>query len=322
MKLIELLENAPLSLMRPYLKLWNKNSNKELFDRYKEYALDRNIYRLAFPLQITTKKFGSDELDIMNSVLTALYELKPTTAYAIQDLTKLEVISFVSDNMKLYSRIGPNENYEIVENYIQGYVHDGKNLIRIGKILSQAIKFYERLLKLNDDFKNRNLIVELLNQFKKALRDFNSDPIRQANFTRGSYYVIISRHPMDIATASHNRGWTSCLNLTDGEKKWILLGDVKKESIIAYLVLEGDWDIRNPKARMLLPKYVNAEKPDEFLFYAHYDSYGSYSEDFHKFLTDFTNEINSESSDGLYCVDDGYFRDLDLKKQGNKIDVV
>jgi hypothetical protein len=72
------------------------------------------------------------------------------------------------------------------ESYVNGIIefYNDKNQYKIGKILE------------------KNKAIELLQKYK-------SDPNRQLN---SEYVVVISRHPYDLAGASTDRHWTSCIN--------------------------------------------------------------------------------------------------------------
>ena len=70
------------------------------------------------------------------------------------------------------------------QDYIEGYATDGKQKFKIGKLLQDLGEH------------------GLLDEFKK-------DESRQ--FKNKEYVIVISRHPYDIAGASDDRNWNSCL---------------------------------------------------------------------------------------------------------------
>ena len=73
------------------------------------------------------------------------------------------------------------------QDYIEGYATDGKQKFKIGKILQELGE------------------TGLLDEFKK-------DESRQ--FGNKEFVIVISRHPYDIAGASDDRNWNSCLTKT------------------------------------------------------------------------------------------------------------
>lgn len=127
--------------------------------------------------------------------------------------------------------------WEII-NYKDGYAKqiNGKNIIKIGKLL-------KRLFPLDDIL----------------LKEFNNDPIRQTS-KKEDLLVVISRHPYDIAGMSTDRGWTSCMNLVDGCNKNKVKYDVRGGSIIAYLIKKEDKNINKPIARLLMKPYFIIDK--------------------------------------------------------------
>jgi hypothetical protein len=116
----------------------------------------------------------------------------------------------------------------IVDDYIGGYAVDsatGKRRVRIGKIL-----------------KSSDVAQEFANDKRRGAAKQKS----------GALTVVISRHPYDVAGMSTDRGWTSCMNLIDGQNKHYVNKDVKEGSLIAYLVDATDLNIQSPKARILM----------------------------------------------------------------------
>ena len=87
-----------------------------------------------------------------------------------------------------------------------------------------------------------------------------------------SGYIIISRHPYDIAGMSTGRGWRSCMHLEDGQFNEYVPQTIAAGGLIAYLCNEDDKNIKNPKGRVLIkpfaPNYdeMNYEEPNFKLF--------------------------------------------------------
>ena len=56
---------------------------------------------------------------------------------------------------------------------------------------------------------------------------------------------------------SSNRGWTSCMNLYgDNENKHYVNCDIKKGTIIAYLINVNVTNINKPQARILIKSFI------------------------------------------------------------------
>jgi hypothetical protein len=116
--------------------------------------------------------------------------------------------------------------------------------------------------------------------FKKALYEFEKDPQRGA-VNSGQMSIVISQNPHDIATCSHNRGWTSCYDLevdpdvsdlqTENadhplmqsyepiDNSHVLEEEIQRGTIIAYLIRSNDKEIENPLARVLIDRDKNGQ---------------------------------------------------------------
>jgi hypothetical protein len=152
-------------------------------------------------------------------------------------------------------------NYE-VEDFNQNLAVSDKRTTSIVKVLmkdSGLKKSDINVQKLKSDYEKE------LNK-KSTQRD------------KSDYLVVISRHPYDIAGMSTHlygeedeRGWTSCMNLNTGSQKFYIMEDVKKGTIIAYLIKKDDLNINNPVARVLIKPYVS-EDSEEIALFRDYDN--------------------------------------------------
>jgi hypothetical protein len=121
--------------------------------------------------------------------------------------------------------------FEIVD-YAKGIAQkkDTKQNIKIGKVLTK-LKQQELLSK------------------------FNTDKTREG--TKKEYMVVISRHPYDIGGMSTGRGWTSCMNLEDGQYEKYVPLDVATGALIAYVTDKNDPDLKNPTGRVSIKPFVD-----------------------------------------------------------------
>lgn len=135
----------------------------------------------------------------------------------------------------------------------------------------------------------------------KTLQQFANDPARQnaKNAASKNLMMVISRHPYDIAGASYQRGWTSCLDLKKDRNG--LKNEVRNHSMIAYLITEDDKEIQNPIGRVLIKKFVNAEDESKFV-YVEDHAYGTVHVEFLEYLKKFVNWVNGEITPGVYKV--------------------
>jgi DNA-directed RNA polymerase alpha subunit len=114
-------------------------------------------------------------------------------------------------------------------------IDDQNRQIRIAKILGEVNK------KTNNEYweKNRDFLNKQINSLLKEIDDTNN---ADDEITNG--YIIISRHPYDIAGQSTDRRWTSCQNIIknysgdNGEDKYnrYVLSTITMGGLVAYLV--------------------------------------------------------------------------------------
>ncbi len=138
---------------------------------------------------------------------------------------------------------------------------DGR-VIKIGRLLRKLGK--DELLKSYE--KSRSTILKKVDNLK----------------------VVISRHPYDIIGMSTNRGWTTCLNINDpvygGKHLYSLQQQLRRGCLIAYLIREGDEEIKNPISRILIKYDVDHIYPDNHI-------YGTPIKEFEKFVQKWCNSI-------------------------------
>lgn len=131
-----------------------------------------------------------------------------------------------SDTQKEVAHWLEQAGYRMVD-YAGGYATDaaGKQQFKIGKLLK-------------DD--------EVLKE------KFRVDPMRAL----GSLMVVISRNAKDIAEMATGRAWSSCMGSRGCNFEQYMPQEIRKGSLVAYLVSEKDPEILNPLARIVIKPYV------------------------------------------------------------------
>mgnify|MGYP001588773498 FL=1 len=160
----------------------------------------------------------------------------------------------VSDSYKLVNNY-LNENGYNVDDYIGGYATKigVKNKYKIGKIIKH----------------------------NKYLTSNFRDCVYRQNIK-----LIISRHPYDIACASWDQDWTSCLNIEDGHNKECLHDMIIANScMIAYTVSETN---NTPLGRCFIIPYYNYDTGDLWLHPAS-TPYGLFPKECRSSLQDWLN---------------------------------
>lgn len=195
------------------------------------------------------------------------------------------------------------------KDYIRGFAYkiedvNKKNPLRIGKLL----------LKINTP------------ESKKLAEAFRDDPIRGGK-KENELYIIISRHPYDIAGASTDRSWTSCMNLGlkgihyddkgAGINKHYIPKDIIQGSLIAYLVSgndihpNGKFAINRPLARILMKPFRNEEDYND-VAYSIGKTYGISNNHFRTFLRAWIlSHLNTNTKGKKYSLDHNLYSDFD-----------
>jgi hypothetical protein len=122
---------------------------------------------------------------------------------------------------------------------------------------------------------------------------FNNDTSREG--TQKEYIAVISRHPYDIAGMSTDRGWTSCMNLHNGEfSKYVPL-EVKVGSIVAYVTTADDADLSNPVGRVMIKPFVDLIGSPHVEFGIESRVYGTKVAGFIKIVNKWVRDINKSN---------------------------
>ncbi len=174
---------------------------------------------------------------------------------------------------------------------------DGGGEIRIGKLLEILIKKYG-------------------NNLKTYLRNYEKDSTRNS-IKEKARYIVFSKHPYDIAGMSTGRGWTSCMNLYDGEKKAYVSMDVKEGSFVAYLINKDDLNINKPQARVSVKPFF--DKNSNVYYGIERRGYGTYPE---YFLNEVKKIVEGVQSNvfGIFNFKKGVHCDTVLEPEQRRID--
>ncbi len=163
------------------------------------------------------------------------------------------------DSMEDYIK-GIAYKYKIVDEISFATEVDRKNPLKIGKLLQKFEEDGEIEVTHRVDGKKTTKTVT----GKPLLHEFKNDPIRSSN---GDFVIVISRHPYDIAGASTDRSWTSCMDLglerinypktaqKAGINKKYIPQDIDEGTLVAYVVTEDEMYIANgePKCKLQKP---------------------------------------------------------------------
>jgi len=164
--------------------------------------------------------------------------------------------------------------------------------------------------------KYRNLAKQ---DIEKLIQQYNKIPEVEEFRTNKPklYYMIFSKHPIDVAGMSTNRGWTSCMNLYTGSNKRYIGNDVIEGTMVVYLVREDDLNINKPTARIAIKPYVNYQDETDVLYEPENKVYGTAPDDFKKQVDVLINQAQPDKRGTFQLVDTLY---CDSKSQITKVD--
>lgn len=159
--------------------------------------------------------------------------------------------------------------------------------------------------------KRKFKIGRLLNKFnnQELLKQFNEDKGRELSTQKNDgLSVVISRHPVDIAGMSTDRGWKSCMNIDDPmSNKSYIMADVTEGTIIAYLIKSEDTNIQSPISRILIKPFINLET-DEVLYIPEQMIYGVKNIGFLETIIDWLGTWQ-ENTEGIYRLNSCLYND-------------
>ncbi len=192
----------------------------------------------------------------------------------VDNQTKHSIIAALTGNEMIKSTYG-DRGKDV--NYRKGYAKDihGRD-VSIGKLLTALIGRFEKESKPDHPKHDINKAAKTntydgrthyqidITRYEKMLNDFNNDPERKA--AQKKKEIVITRDPYDVAGMSTDRGWRSCMAMPStpgpgerspsGHTLWNRLADdLHGGTIVAYLVNQGDDEIKNPTARIALKPY-------------------------------------------------------------------
>lgn len=154
-------------------------------------------------------------------------------------------------------------------------------------------------------------IGKLLAKNPELKKEFDNDPQRQGKSDK--VLVVISRHPVDIAGMSTDRGWQSCMSLRckshgAGGNQHYVLNDIKEGTIIAYLIKKEDKNVQDPLARLLIKPFVE-HTTNNVLLVAEGRPYGRPLPGFMNTVNEWLAEVNQDKVQGVYALPDNLYND-------------
>lgn len=198
------------------------------------------------------------------------------------DYNEVETTKKISDVQKSVTSLLKEKGYTI-KNYIEGTAskETNSNEFKIGKILQ----------RIDTVIKNQ----------------FDSDATRDCvKVNKSGLKIVISKHPLDIASMSTGRGWSSCMDIRIGQNKRYVKEDIREGTLVAYLIKDTDLNIKHPIARVLIKPYVNAKK--NVMLITENRVYGTTKKGFQESITAWLKTVQSEER-GIYFLNEKLYKD-------------
>lgn len=203
-----------------------KNAKKKMLSKKYSGAYNESLDEVFGSKNRIISRINIDYSNLNSPLMRRIDDLLDDEGYTVGDMS-----SYIKGFA--YKITGNDEYYNKIT--------DSKNPIKIGKLLQKyeadgQIEVTDR----KDGKKSTKWITG-----KPLLHEFKNDPIRSSN---GEFLLVISRHPYDIAGASTDRSWTSCMDLglprinypktkqNYGLNRKYIPKDIDEGTLVAYVV--------------------------------------------------------------------------------------
>lgn len=255
-----------------------KNSKKKMLSKKYSGAYNNRLDEVFGGKNRLISRITIDYSNIDSPLMKRIDDLIDDEGYTVKDMA-----SYIRG--VAYKITGSDDNgFSVV---------DVKNPVKIGKLLQKyeadgQIEVTDR----KDGKKTTKWITG-----KPLLHEFKNDPIRSSN---GEFLVVISRHPYDIAGASTDRSWSSCMDLglprinypktkpNEGINRKYIPRDIEEGTLVAYVVPKNELFIGpNGEEKVKLQKplsriFMKPHKSDAGPVYTIGSRYGAPYPEFHK----------------------------------------
>ncbi len=258
----------------------------------QKFYTNINQHRQTANGMVNTYLSGDDKAKLFNGYPSIFYLANPTIKDPYGREVKMSkylnsMLTAITKGMLAYINTNAEPNPETGKPALRQ--RDG-SFISTEKSLENTRSFFKR-------------------EFERLLQQYNEIPeVEQVRTSKPkSYYIIFSKHPIDVAAQSTNRGWTSCMNLYSGSNMRYVSRDVIEGTMVAYLVSEDDLNINNPIARKSIKPYVNYQDETDVLYEPESKTYGTAPQGFSDRIEELMNQAQPDKRgtfqlvDTLYC---------------------
>lgn len=170
------------------------------------------------------------------------------------------------------------------------------------------IKDYKQGIAVEPKYNRDIKIGKVLNSMgEKELMDKYAKDISKINNNSSKRFVVISKHPYDVAGMSTDRDWDSCMNINHGINRNYVEKDIELGTLIGYEISSDDTNINNPMGRVLIKPY--SSKDGKILYKLCKREYGKVSESFINKINEIFYNLDFEEDE--YHLSNELYSDLD-----------
>lgn len=232
----------------------------------------------------------------------------PITKYNLHDKVIGKGVSHTSSLIDLLHGNGFH-----VDDYVAGIMHHSdtpNRKIKIGKWFAQNPEVGDRKTRFMSNTKyetdergkfikkDGQKVIKSPGKYLTNAEYFAADPIRQSS--KHEAHIVITRNKYDVAGMSTDRGWSSCMDMVDGENKYYLKHDIANGTMTAYVCHKDDHDISRPIGRINLKQFTSVgDNLHHSIYRPEQSSYGAIPSVTRKLVTDWA-EKNYPSKEGIY----------------------
>lgn len=269
-----------------YTALPSQSEFPGLVHKFGSHALDLCVY---LEMAILLKQSGIDFNQISSTELKRVEDiirLEPELRIGFDILLNLERDErFEPEDDSIYlseTKVTWNLKTEMITE------PNGKQM-KLGKYVEFLLKKY-LIPSVNPG------LAELNTKLKRAYQKYTTRKSQANEPTRAKeFYIVISRHPYDLAGMSTGRGWRSCMNIEDGINRRFVKCDVQQGTFIAYLVNNDDLNINRPVGRVLIKPYYH-EDDGALLYRPEQKIYGTLPKTFREEVVQILEKANAEQN--------------------------
>jgi hypothetical protein len=312
------------SQYRKYVVEFNKERYADIFKKYKEmYDGDKNAYRIYIPL-IETKRKGKAEKEIKTFLKEKEYEIVDyingkCKHMGAKNLSKIgQVLTRLgrTDLLDKFNEDPDRKHGEDLMVCISRHPYDiagsdtdrrWTNCMTLGTKMSPRLR--------NDIKELRTLKIKIQElQIDKLKLQYEYEDLeeKKEDYTKvldkikslDNETKILNKKVKDVSEKIDDRKNNGC------NSKYLLY-DVKRGSLISYLIKKSDIGITDPIANLNIKPYINQTNSEDFLLKSDKNWYGEGTKAFKKTVDNWLEEVNGVK-EGVYKMDEYLYDDSEF----------